>query len=111
MSLASEFKSFIDKGNVIQLAVGVVMGVAFGAITKSLVDDILMPPLGLVLGGVDFSDLAITIREANADGTGLVQVRWGMFVQTVINFLIIAFSLFVVVKVYDRLTAKVDRSA
>lgn len=111
MSVIAEFKSFIDKGNVIQLAVGVVMGVAFGAVTKSLVDDMLMPPIGLVLGGVDFSSLVITLRDAEADGTGLVQIRWGMFVQTIVNFLIVAASLFMIVKIYDRLTKKAAQAA
>jgi len=108
MSLIQEFKDFVAKGNVLQLAVAFVMGVAFGAITKSLVDDVIMPPIGLILGGVDFSQIVTTLREADADGKGLVQIRWGSFLQTVVNFLIVAAAMFMVVKVASRFEKKAE---
>lgn len=108
MSLIQEFKDFVAKGNVLQLAVAFVMGVAFGAITKSLVDDVIMPPIGLILGGVDFSQIVTTLREADADGKGLVQIRWGSFLQTVVNFLIVAAAMFMIVKVASRFEKKAE---
>lgn len=110
MSMISEFKDFAAKGNVLQMAVAFVMGVAFGAITKSLVDDIIMPPVGLLLGGVDFSQIVTTLKEADADGNGLVQIRWGAFFQTVLNFLIIAFTMFLVVKSAKRFEKKQEEA-
>ena len=110
MSMISEFKDFAAKGNVLQMAVAFVMGVAFGAITKSLVDDIIMPPVGLLLGGVDFSQIVTTLKEADADGNGLVQIRWGAFLQTVLNFLIIAFTMFLVVKSAKRFEKKQEEA-
>lgn len=110
MSMISEFKDFAAKGNVLQMAVAFVMGVAFGAITKSLVDDIIMPPVGLLLGGVDFSQVVTTLKEADADGNGLVQIRWGAFLQTVLNFLIIAFTMFLVVKSAKRFEKKQEEA-
>jgi large conductance mechanosensitive channel len=94
MSLASEFKEFAMKGSVVDLAVGVVIGAAFGKIVNSLVTDIIMPPIGLAIGGVDFKDLAT--REP-------VLLRYGVFIQTVFEFLIIALALFVVIKAINRL--------
>jgi len=108
--MISEFKDFAAKGNVLQMAVAFVMGVAFGAITKSLVDDIIMPPVGLLLGGVDFSQIVTTLKEADADGNGLVQIRWGAFFQTVLNFLIIAFTMFLVVKSAKRFEKKQEEA-
>lgn len=110
MSLMSEFKEFAAKGNVLQLAVAFVMGVAFGAITKSLVADIIMPPIGLVLGGVDFNQLVTTLQEADADGNGLVQIKWGSFFLTVLNFIIIAFTMFLVVKTANRFEKKEEEA-
>lgn len=110
MSLMTEFKEFAAKGNVLQLAVAFVMGVAFGAITKSLVADIIMPPIGLVLGGVDFNQLVTTLQEADADGNGLVQIKWGSFFLTVINFIIIAFTMFLVVKTANRFEKKEEEA-
>ena len=98
MSLISEFKEFVAKGNVLQLAVAFVMGVAFAAITQSLVADVIMPPIGMLLGGVDFNQIVTTLQPADADGNGLVEIRWGAFAQTVINFLIVAAVMFLVVK-------------
>jgi len=101
MSLGSEFKEFAMKGNVIDLAVGVVIGVAFGKIVASLVGDIVMPPLGLVIGNVNFSDLAVEIGH-NAAGKPVLW-KYGAFIQTIFEFLIIAFVLFLIIKVINRL--------
>ncbi len=95
--MIKEFKSFIMRGNVVDLAVGVIVGGAFGKIVTSLVTDVLMPPLGVLLGGVDFSHLAITLKE----GFGTVKpvtINYGLFLNTVIDFLIVAFCIFLVVK-------------
>lgn len=107
MSLAKEFKEFAMRGNVVDLAVGVVIGAAFGKIVAALVDQILMPPLGLLIGGVDFSDLAIVLREASGD-TPAVTIGIGDFVNTLIQFIIIAFAIFLVVKGINRLNRKED---
>ncbi len=90
-----DFKKFISRGNVVDMAVGVIIGAAFGKIVSSLVNDILMPFVGVFLGGVDFSALSVKIGEA--------QIKYGAFVQTIIDFLIIAFTIFVVVKLFERL--------
>jgi len=107
-----EFKEFAMKGNVIDMAVGIIIGVAFGTIIKSLVDDVLMPPIGLLLGNVDFSNLFLTIREgkvaapyanlAAAKAAGAVTVNIGVFINTIISFLIVAFSVFLVIKNVNR---------
>ena len=101
MSFTSEFKEFVSKGNVIDLAVGVVIGAAFGKIVTSLVDDILMPPIGLLIGGVNFSDLKCTIQQATIDSAGnpvaAVTINYGNFIQIAISFLIIALAIFVFV--------------
>ncbi len=108
-----EFKAFVMKGNVLDMAVGIVIGIAFGAVIKSLVDDILMPPIGLALGGVDFSNLFLALKEgktagpyvalADAKAVGAVTINYGMFVNTVISFLIVAFALFLIVKVVNSM--------
>ncbi len=90
-----EFKEFISKGNVLDLAVGVIVGGAFGKIVTSLVDDIIMPIIGLIIGGIDFSGLSLKIEDAT--------VKYGMFIQNVVNFLIIAFSIFLVVKAVNKM--------
>ncbi|MGH8221066.1 MAG: large-conductance mechanosensitive channel protein MscL [Steroidobacteraceae bacterium] len=101
MSITSEFKEFAVKGNAIDLAVGVVIGAAFGRIISSLVGDIIMPPLGLAVGRIDFADLAVRI---GADPTGkAVLFRYGAFIQTIFDFLIVAIALFVMVKGINRL--------
>lgn len=101
MGLATEFKEFAMKGNVIDLAVGVVIGAAFGKIVSSLVGDIILPPLGLAIGGLDFRDLAVNL---GTDPSGKeVLWRYGAFIQTIIEFLIIAAALFVVVKGINKL--------
>ena len=111
MAFTSEFKEFISKGNVVDLAVGVVIGAAFGTIVNSLVQDILMPPIGILIGGVNFADLKIILQQATVDGTGkavpAVTINYGNFIQTAISFLIIALSIFVfVVKPMNRLKKK-----
>ena len=102
MSMMSEFKEFAMRGNVVDMAVGIVIGGAFGKIVSSFVADVLMPPIGLAMGGVDFSDLAVTLKEA-ADGAEAVLLKYGVFIQTVIDFLIIAFAIFLVVKAMNSM--------
>ncbi len=97
MSMMQEFKSFAAKGNVMDMAVGIIMGVAFGAIVTSLVNDVIMPPIGVVLGGVDFSNIGITIREATQTAPAVI-MKWGSFINTIITFLIVAFVMFLLVK-------------
>jgi large conductance mechanosensitive channel len=107
-----EFKKFAMRGNVIDLAVGVVIGAAFGAIVNSLVKDIIMPPVGWAMGGIDFSNFFVTLKGpaaatlAEAQKAGAVTINYGLFVNTIINFLIIAIALFVVIRGINRLQAK-----
>jgi large conductance mechanosensitive channel len=101
MGLAAEFKEFAMKGNVVDLAVGVVIGAAFGKIVNSLVNDVIMPPIGLAIGGVDFKDLAVTLGTNPAGEP--VLLKWGLLVQTLFEFLIIAFALFIVIKGINKL--------
>lgn len=96
--MVEEFKKFVMRGNVLDLAVGVIIGGAFGKIVASLVGDILMPLIGLILGGIDFSGLAITIGKA--------EVKYGVFIQTVVDFLIIALVIFLIVRMANQMTAK-----
>lgn len=105
MSMMSEFKSFAMRGNVVDMAVGIVMGGAFGKIVSSFVADVLMPPIGLALGGVDFSDLAITLKDAEGEAAA-VTMKYGVFIQTVVDFLIIAFAIFLVVKAMNSVIKK-----
>jgi large conductance mechanosensitive channel len=105
MSMLQEFKEFAVRGNVIDMAVGVIVGGAFGRIVSSFVADVVMPPIGVLLGGVDFSDLAITIKEA-ADKSPAVVMAYGKFLQTVIDFTIIAFVIFAMVKMINSLKKK-----
>jgi large conductance mechanosensitive channel len=101
MSIASEFKEFAMKGNVVDLAVGVIIGAAFGKIVSSLVGDIIMPPLGELIGGINFSDLALPLGK---DPSGKeVLMRYGAFLQTLFDFIIIAFVLFMAIKGINRL--------
>jgi large conductance mechanosensitive channel len=106
MSLATEFKSFVMRGNVIDLAVGVVIGAAFGKIVSSLVDQIIMPPIGMLIGGVDFSAYKWVLQAAGADGKGEVAIQYGAFFNTMIQFLIIAAAIFLVVKAVNRMIKK-----
>ena len=103
-----EFKEFIMRGNLLELAVAVIIAGAFGTVVTSFTNDIVMPPIGLALGGVNFSDLAVTLQaaELNADGSvakEAVLLRYGAFIQTIIDFLIIAFVIFMVVKGYNKM--------
>jgi len=100
--MLQEFKTFIAKGNVLDLAVGVVIGAAFGKITTSLVEDIINPILGIIIGGVDFTQLKVVLKEAVGE-TPEVAIKYGNFIQTLIQFLIIAWVIFMVVKVANRL--------
>ena len=101
MGLATEFKEFAMKGNVVDLAVGVVIGASFGKIVNSLVNDIIMPPIGLAVGGVDFKDLAVRLGTSPTGEP--VLFKYGLFIQTMFEFLIIAFALFLVIKGINRL--------
>jgi large conductance mechanosensitive channel len=108
----SEFKKFAMRGNVIDLAVGVVIGAAFGAIVTSLVKDIIMPPVGWAMGGIDFSNFFITLKGpaaatlAEAQKAGAVTVNYGLFINTIINFMIVALALFLLIRAINRLQAK-----
>lgn len=105
--MLKELKAFIMRGNLLDLAVAVIIAGAFGAVVTSFTNDIIMPPLGMLLGGVDFSDLALTLKAAELGPDGAVtaeavQLRYGMFIQTIIDFLIIATVIFMVVKAYNH---------
>ena len=97
MSIAKEFREFAVKGNVMDMAVGIIIGGAFGKIVSSLVNDVIMPPIGLLLGGVNFTELAVTLKQAVGD-TAAVTLNYGKFVQTIMDFLIVAISVFIVIK-------------
>ncbi len=105
MSMMSEFKSFAMRGNVMDMAVGIVIGAAFGKIVSSFVSDVLMPPIGILLGGVDFTDLVIVLKEAVGE-TPAVTLNYGVFIQTLLDFVIIAFAIFMVVKAMNSLKKK-----
>ncbi len=107
MAIVKEFKEFISKGNVVDLAVGVIIGAAFGKIITSLVDDVLMPPLGYLMGGVDFSDKKLVLVDADTvNKVEEVAVRYGSFINSVIQFLIVSFCIFVVIKMMNTLKRK-----
>lgn len=111
MSLVKEFKDFINKGNVVDMAVGIIVGGAFGKIVSSLVADVIMPPIGLLLGGVNFTDIKLTLKDAVMDASGAVTteavvMNIGMFFQNLIDFLIIAFAIFMVVKGINNMRKK-----
>ena len=112
MGMVSEFKEFISKGNVLDLAVGVVIGAAFGKIVTALVDGIVMPIVGVALGGASVSDWKYVMKPETVDAAGAkvaeVAVRYGMFIQTLIDFLVIAFVIFLVVKAYNRMRKPVE---
>jgi large conductance mechanosensitive channel len=110
MSFFSEFKAFALRGNVIDLAVGVVIGASFGKIVSSLVDNIIMPPIGVLIGGIDFADLVVKIGSPVADAKGVVTggaiIKYGVFLNTILQFIIVAIAIFLVVKLMNRLTKK-----
>jgi large conductance mechanosensitive channel len=111
--MLKEFKEFAMRGNVLDMAVGIIIGAAFGTIVKSLVDDVIMPPIGLALGNVDFSNLFLVLKEgatsgpypslADAKQAGAVTVSYGVFINTIITFIIVAFALFIVIRAMNRL--------
>ena len=105
MGLLKEFKEFAVKGNAVDMAVGIIIGAAFGKIVSSLVGDVIMPPIGVLLGGVDFSGLAVTIKDAVGE-TPAVVISYGKFIQTIVDFTIVAFAIFVAVKVMNSLKRK-----
>ena len=105
MSMIQEFKSFAMRGNVVDMAVGIIIGGAFGKIVSSFVKDVIMPPIGILIGGVDFSDLAITLKDAVGDVPAVV-ISYGAFIQTLVDFLIIAFAIFMAVKAMNSLKKK-----
>jgi large conductance mechanosensitive channel len=109
MSMMKEFKEFAVKGNVVDMAVGIVIGAAFGKIVSSLVGDVVMPPVGLLLGGVDFSNLAVTLKAASGN-VPAVAISYGKFIQTVIDFIIIAFAIFIAVKAMNTLKRKEEEA-
>jgi large conductance mechanosensitive channel len=107
--MMDEFKSFAMRGNVVDMAVGIVIGGAFGKIISSFVADVIMPPIGVIVGGVDFSKLAIVIQEAAGD-VAAVTINYGKFIQTMIDFLIVAFAIFMVVKGMNSLKKKEEEA-
>jgi large conductance mechanosensitive channel len=116
MGMISEFKEFVSRGNVVDLAVGVVIGAAFGKIVSSLVDGLVMPTVGLLTGGVKFGDLAIILREAQIDAAGkeiapALLLKYGAFLQTLIDFLLIALAIFLFLKAYNRVRTPAPAAA
>ncbi len=111
MKILKEFQEFAMKGNVVDLAVGVIIGGAFGKITTSMVNDLIMPPLGLAMGGIDFKDKVIALKPAVLDAAGAVVVpavtiNYGLFANTLVNFVIVAFALFMVIKAMNKMKKK-----
>ena len=102
MSLLDEFKEFAVKGNVVDMAVGIIVGGAFGKIVSSFVGDVVMPPIGMLMGGVNFADLALILKEAQGE-TAAVAIKYGAFLQTVFDFVIIAFAIFMAVKAMNTM--------
>ena len=110
LKIVQEFRDFAMRGNVIDLAVGVVIGTAFGAITNSLVKDIIMPPLGVILGKVNFTELKWNMIQAS-EGVDAVTVNYGLFIQTLVNFLIVAWAMFMIIKLMNKLKRKQETKA
>ena len=108
MKIIQEFKEFASRGNVLDLAVGVVIGGAFGKIVTSFVNDILMPPIGLVLGGVNFSDLKITLKQASGQAVAIT-FNYGSFIQAIVDFIIIAFAIFMLIKAVNIMKRKEEK--
>ncbi|NVJ85563.1 MAG: large-conductance mechanosensitive channel protein MscL [Algoriphagus sp.] len=111
--MLKEFKEFAVRGNVIDLAVGVIIGGAFGKIVSSFVNDVVMPPIGLLVGGVDFKNLAWTLKEEEVDAAGetiaAVTVNYGMFIQNVVDFIIVAFVIFLAIKGINKMNKKEEK--
>ena len=110
MGFFKEFKEFAMRGNVIDMAVGIIIGAAFGKIVTSLVNDIVMPPIGAMMGNVNFSQLAITLREASEAHPDPVTINYGMFINTVLDFVIVALAIFIVIKQMNRLKKKQEKA-
>ncbi len=114
--MIEEFKKFIMRGNVVDMAVGIVIGAAFGTIIKSLVADVIMPPVGMLLGGVDFSNIFMVLQEGDEPGpystlvlaqeSGAITINWGMFLNTLVSFIIVAFAIFMLVKAVNKMNEK-----
>lgn len=104
-----EFKEFAMRGNVVDMAVGIIIGAAFGKIVSSLVADVIMPPLGLLIGGMDFSNLAITLKQAT-EGSEAVVLRYGTFIQTIVDFIIMAFAIFLMIKAMNATRRKKEEA-
>lgn len=108
MGVLTEFRDFAVKGNALDMAVGIIIGAAFNKIVTSLVNDVVMPPIGMLLGGVDFKNLQVVLKEAGTSATGeplaAVAIRYGFFINTIIDFLIVAFTIFLVVRTINQLT-------
>ena len=109
MSMVKEFKDFAMRGNVVDMAVGIVIGAAFGKIVSSFVQDIIMPPLGLLIGGVDFTKMAVTLKQASGTAAA-VTLNYGKFIQTLFDFVIIAFAIFLVIKAINSLKRKQEEA-
>lgn len=119
-AMLKEFRDFALRGNVVDMAVGIIIGAAFGTIVKSLVDDVMMPPLGLIIGGVEFSDLFLVLKEgtaagpyatlADAQAAGAVTINYGMFFNNVVSFLLVALAVFLVVRAMNRLRRRKEET-
>jgi large conductance mechanosensitive channel len=105
MSLFKEFRSFAMRGNVVDMAVGIIIGASFGKIISSLVNDILMPPIGVLIGGVDFSNLSLTVKSVTPDSAAVV-VKYGIFINMIIDFIIVAFAMFLIVQAMNKMIKK-----
>ncbi len=105
MGIIKEFQEFAVKGNVLDMAVGIIIGGAFGTIVKSLVDDVIMPPIGALIGGIDFSNLALTVKPAT-EATDAVLIKYGAFINNAISFLVVAWVVFMLVKAMNRFKQK-----
>lgn len=110
MSMLKEFKEFAMRGNVMDMAIGIIIGTAFGKIISSFVSDVLMPLIGLLLGGIDFSNLAIVLKESVNENTPAVLLKYGLFINTIIDFLIIAFAIFLVIKSLNAMKKKEEEA-
>ena len=102
MGFVKEFKEFAMQGNVVDMAVGIIIGAAFGKIVSSFVSDVIMPPIGVIMGGVDFKDLGYVLQPAK-DGVAAVSIKYGAFIQTILDFIIVAIAIFVAIKVMNNL--------
>ena len=115
MSIVKEFQEFAVKGNMVDMAVGIIIGGAFGKIVTSLVNDVIMPPLGMLLGKVDFKELAVVLKDATVDAAGAevaaVSLKYGLFIQNVVDFLIVALAVFMMVKAINSLRRKQETEA